>query len=205
MGIYGYPLFNDNIAPGDGNYALWSSSPNLPNSKILAPGPGITLLITSGNITIVNTGSGGGGSVLSVSASNLNPLFQTSVSDPTINPIISYSLNNQLSTTVFAGPSAGASDQPSFRQLTGNDIFSALQAGTNVTLTNATSTVIINASGGGGGGSGSVTLFSANDITGLATQSVTNPTTTPQLTYTLTNQACSTALMGPVSGTSALS
>lgn len=54
--------------------------------------------------------------------------------------------------------------------------------------------------GGGGGGSGSLTTFSAGNLSPLFTTSVANPTTTPALSFTLSNANANTALMGPTSG-----
>lgn len=44
-----------------------------------------------------------------------------------------------------------------------------------------------NCSGGGGGGGGTVTTFTSGNLTPLFTTSVATPTTTPSLTFTLTN------------------
>jgi hypothetical protein len=50
------------------------------------------------------------------------------------------------------------------------------------------------ASGCGGGGTGTVTTFSAGDLSPLFTTSVATPTTTPALTFNLTNAAAFTML-----------
>ena len=55
-----------------------------------------------------------------------------------------------------------------------------------------------------GAGFGTVTNFSAANIVSIATASVTNPTTTPVLTYTLETQNSNTVWAGPVSGASAI-
>ena len=47
---------------------------------------------------------------------------------------------------------------------------------------------------GGGGGSGTVTTFSAGNLSPLFTTNVTNPTTTPSLIFTLTNAPANTVL-----------
>ena len=54
-----------------------------------------------------------------------------------------------------------------------------------------------------GYGVGSVTTFSAANIGGIATASVTNPTNTPALTFTLEAQAANTVWAGPTSGSAA--
>lgn len=54
-----------------------------------------------------------------------------------------------------------------------------------------------------GYGVGSVTTFSAANIGGIATASVTNPTSTPALTFTLEAQAANTVWAGPATGSNA--
>ena len=54
--------------------------------------------------------------------------------------------------------------------------------------------------GGGGGGSGTVTSFSAGNLSPLFTTSVANLTTTPALSFTLTNQNANLVFAGPASG-----
>ena len=54
-----------------------------------------------------------------------------------------------------------------------------------------------------GYGVGSVTTFSAANIGGIATASVTNPTSTPALTFTLEAQAANTVWAGPTTGSNA--
>lgn len=56
---------------------------------------------------------------------------------------------------------------------------------------------------GGGGGSGTVTSFSAGDLSPLFTSGVTNPTTTPALAFTQIAQAANRIFAGPTSGGSA--
>jgi hypothetical protein len=53
---------------------------------------------------------------------------------------------------------------------------------------------------GGGGGGGSVTAFSAGNFSPLFTTSVSNPTTTPALSFTAINQSANTVYAGPTSG-----
>ena len=57
---------------------------------------------------------------------------------------------------------------------------------------------------GGGGGSGTVTSFSAGTLSPLFTTSVANPTTTPALSFVLTNTVAQNFVFaGPTSGTGA--
>lgn len=62
---------------------------------------------------------------------------------------------------------------------------------------------IANQSGGGGGGSGTVTNFSAGNLSPLFTSSVANPTTTPALTFAQVAQAANLVFAGPASGVAA--
>lgn len=59
---------------------------------------------------------------------------------------------------------------------------------------------IANQSGGGGGGSGTVTSFSAGNLAPLFTTTVTNPNTTPNLAFNLTNQNANLFFAGPTAG-----
>lgn len=54
--------------------------------------------------------------------------------------------------------------------------------------------------GSGGGGSGTVTAFSAGNLSPLFTTSVANPTTTPALSFTISNAAQNSIFAGPASG-----
>ncbi|MGI8952289.1 MAG: beta strand repeat-containing protein [Chitinophagaceae bacterium] len=71
-------------------------------------------------------------------------------------------LNNQSANTVFAGPASGVASIPTFRTLVAAD----LPAGT-----------------------GTVTSFSSGNLSPLFTTSVATPTTTPALSFTLSNAA----------------
>lgn len=74
-------------------------------------------------LTLANwTGGGGGGTVVSFSSGNLNPLFTTQVATSTTTPALSFSLNTQVANTVFAGPTNGADAPPTFRALVASDI-----------------------------------------------------------------------------------
>ena len=73
-----------------------------------------------------------------------------------------------------------------------------LVAGTNVTITGSWPNQTINSSGGGG--SGTVTSFSAGNLSPLFTTSVATATSTPALTFSLSNAAQNSVLAGPASG-----
>lgn len=59
---------------------------------------------------------------------------------------------------------------------------------------------IVENGGGGGGGSGTVTSFSAGDLSPLFTTGVATPTTTPALSFALSTQAANLVFAGPTSG-----
>jgi nucleoid DNA-binding protein len=83
------------------------------------------------------------------------------------------------------------------------NITNFISAGTNVTITGSGtlgSPYVINSSGGGGGGT--VTNFSAGTLSPLFTTSVTNPTTIPGLSFTLSN-ATANSVFGNNTGSSA--
>jgi len=71
----------------------------------------------------IGTGGGGGsGSLTSFSSGDLSPLFTTSVSSPTISPVLSFAAVNQSDNKVYASPSDGSSGAPLFRTLVSADV-----------------------------------------------------------------------------------
>lgn len=85
------------------------------------------------------------------------------------------------------------------------NITSLISAGTNVTISGSGtsgSPYVITATGGGGG-SGTVTTFSAGTLAPLFTTSVSNPTTIPGLSFTLSN-ATANSVFGNNTGSSAV-
>jgi hypothetical protein len=75
-----------------------------------------------------------------------------------------------------------------------------LIAGTNITITGSWPNQTINASGGG---SGTVTSFSAGNLSPLFTTSVATATTTPALTFSLSNAGANTVFGNATSGSAA--
>jgi hypothetical protein len=59
---------------------------------------------------------------------------------------------------------------------------------------------VVGGTGGGGGGTGTVTTLSIGNLPPIFTTSVLNPTTTPSISFALTNQLANTFLAGPTSG-----
>lgn len=127
----------------------------------------------SGAWTPIGTGGGGAGSVTSFSSGNLSPLFTTSVTNATTAPTQTFTFTNAPANTML-GNAAGSPAAPSW----------------------------IAIPSGGGGGSGTVTTFSVSNLSPIFTASVTNPTTTPALSFTLSN-APSNSMLGNNTGASA--
>lgn len=204
-------LVNDNAAPGASTYYGTNGAGTKGFFALPAPGTG----------TVTN-----------VSAGNLPPVFTTNVANPTTTPSITFSLTNQNASTVFAGPAGGGPSVPAFRTLVATDIpnlsslyqplsanltqiaalpdpgadrilfwddsagtFTYLQTGTGLAITGTT----LDATGGGG----TVTNFTAGNLAPLFTTNVATPTTTPALTFSLSNAAQNTVLAGPTAGAGA--
>lgn len=197
----GYPLIGEGSGSGnsDSAFVLYQFDPTAPNGKVIAAGTGITVTASGGYIVITNSASSSqGGTVSNFSAGNLSPIFSSSVATSTTTPALTFTLTNQTSATVLAGPSGGAAGAPTYRILTGNDIVNAIQAGTNITITNGGSVLTINAAG-----SGNVTTVADTGLSGLFTSSVSNPTTTPSISHAYITQHSGTVLAGPTGGADA--
>ncbi len=153
--------------------------------------------------TEVGSGGGGGGTVSSVGMTV--PTFLSVAGSPiTTSGTLAVTLATQTAKFAFMGPTSGAAAAPTFRAITKEDVqaalLGALVAGANVTITdNADGTYTIASTGGGGGGSVStVSVVTANGVSG----SVANATTTPAITLTLgAITPSSVASTGLVTGT----
>ena len=117
--------------------------------------------------------SSGSGTVTSFSAGNLSPLFTSNVATATTTPALTFTLSTQAQKTFFAGPASGADAAPTFRALVAGD----MPAGT-----------------------GTVTSFSAGNLSPLFTTSVATATTTPALTFSLSSSEINFVFAGPASG-----
>lgn len=109
-------------------------------------------------------------------------------------------LTNVNNLTPAAG--AGTNDQILGYAHSGSPVLEAktLIAGANVTITPAAGSITISSSGGGGGGSGTVTSFSSGNLSPIFTSSVANATTTPALSFALSNVSANQFLAGPTGG-----
>lgn len=118
------------------------------------------------------TGGGGMGTVTSVASGNLSPLFTVSVANPSTTPTLSFTLSSAAQGAFFGGP-VGGSGAPAFRPLQVSDLPS---------------------------GTGTLTTLSVASLTPLFATTVTNPTTSPAVTFALNSQAQNTVFAGPSSG-----
>lgn len=152
-------------------------------------------------------GGGGSGSVNSVSAGTLVPIFTTSVSSPTTNPVINFSLSTAAQNSVFGGPASGGTGAPSFQtaptfsaaNLTSLPITLTTTGSSGAaTWTQGTNTLNIPQYSGGG-----VTSFSAGNLSPLFTSSVATATTTPALSFALSSFAADSILGNFTAGSAA--
>lgn len=102
----------------------------------------------------------GTGTVTSFSSGNIGSIISTSVATATTTPALSFTLETQAANTVWAGPTTGSAAAPTFRALVSGDLPS---------------------------GTGTVTSFSAGNLSPLFTTSVATATTTPALSFSLSN------------------
>lgn len=101
--------------------------------------------------------------------------FSVTGSPVTTSGNITVTKANENANLVFAGPSTGAAAAPTFRALVAADLPA-------------------------GAGTGTVTTFSAGALSPLFTSSTATPTTTPALSFALSNAAANEVLAGPTSG-----
>jgi hypothetical protein len=156
------------------------------------------------------TGGGGGGSGTVTSVALSAPAqFTVSGSPVTTSGTLALTWATQAANIVFAGPTSGGAATPGFRALVAADIPTLNQSTTGNA---ATATALaadgtdcsvgnyargVDASGNAqgctvAGGGGTVTSFSAGNLSPLFTTSVATATTTPALTFTLSNATAHT-------------
>lgn len=132
--------------------------------------------LQDGTLKQQTTTSASIGAITPLSIASLSPLFTASVNTTSASQDILFAQIPQLANTMYAGPSSGASANPTFRILTTAD----LPVGT-----------------------GTVTSFSAGNLSPLFTTSVVTPTTTPVLSFSLNTQTANTIFAGPSTGAAA--
>lgn len=155
------------------------------------------LVLTS----LVTGGGGGSGTVTDITVGNLSPVFTSNVATSTTTPAVTYTLSNAASATGLFGPKTGADAPPSYRAIVGSDLFN-LVAGSNLTIDPVGDTLVFSSTASGGGG-GSVTSFSAGNLSPLFTTNVATATTTPALSFTIAQAASGQFVAGPISGSAA--
>lgn len=155
----------------------------------------------TGGLVISSAAGGGSGTVTDLTVGNLSPVFTSNVATSTTTPAVTYTLSNAASATGLFGPTSGASAPPSYRAIVGSDLFN-LVAGSNITIDPVGDTLVFSSTASGGGG-GSVTSFSAGNLSPLFTTNVATATTTPALSFTIAQGASGQFVAGPVSGANA--
>jgi hypothetical protein len=133
---------------------------------------GQVLSVSTGGILSWIAPSSGSGTVTSVGLT-MPSIFSVAGSPITTSGTLGVTLNNQSGNVVFASPANGSSGAPAFRSLVAADIPSGLPY---------------------------LTSFSAGNLSPLFTTSVATPTTTPALSFDLTDQAANMVFAGPTSG-----
>jgi hypothetical protein len=93
-----------------------------PGNRVCASPNGAAGLPTFRPLVGADIPSGVFGTVTSVSAGNLSPLFNSSVATPTLTPALSFSAINQAANLFYAGPGSGAAAAPTFRAIVSADV-----------------------------------------------------------------------------------
>lgn len=135
----------------------------------------------------------GNGTVTNFSAGDLSPLFTTTEATTTTTPALTFSLSTATANTVF-GNNTGSTAAPGFQTLVDAQVPDIL---TVTRASNLTTNGFVTTSGSNGTlgvdttvyGTGTVTNFSAGDLSPLFTTTEATTTTTPALSFTLSTAA----------------
>lgn len=189
-------LATSNFPPGNGAVLIGGSGTYQPGNITSLPGVQVTL-----GAGLIQIGASGalGGTVTSFSADSFAPVYNTSVDTATTTPHLAVILNQQASGASLIGPINGANDEPTFRRLLGDDLTDAVKAGANITLELSNNQIVISSTASGGGG-GTVTDVISGNANPLFITNVTTSTTTPTISYTLSNAASGTFFGAPATG-----
>lgn len=160
--------------------------------------PGIQIVNGTG---VIQVGASGalGGTLTNLTVGDVSPVWVTNVNNPTTTPNVTFTLNNFASGALLIGPKTGSASAPTVRRLLGQDIYDAVTAGSNVTLSLVGDQLVISSTASGGGG-GTVTRVTSQNLPPLFTTTVNTDTTTPDIQYTFSNAASANFLAGPASG-----
>lgn len=160
--------------------------------------------VSNGTSWNAMTSPGGSGTVTSVGLGATGSLFSVTGSPVTGMGTLQLTLEDQNNNTVLAGPTTSGFLPPTFRALVAADLplFSSSLNGAVPSSGGGTSN-FLRADGTwvAPGGSGTVTSLSAGNLSPLFIASVANPTTTPALSFSLSN-AAGTSWFGNASGSS---
>jgi hypothetical protein len=224
---YNFLIIDANLGGGGGGSVHVNGSsvtnPNFNGTTPAAPGgnTNVTFQVSGSNISAYVPSAGGSGTVTSFSAGNIGSIITTSVATPTSTPALTFSLATELANTVWAGPTSGGAVTPTFRALVSADIpaLSYISTGLMTTAgdiiyenstpvaarlaigtTGQVLTVVSGLPAWSTPSSGSVSSFSSGSLSPLFTTSVATPTSTPALSFSLSNAAQNSVFAGPASG-----
>lgn len=142
----------------------------------MAPGKVFTCLDALGNGDWQNPAYTG--TVTSVSAGNLSPLFTTSVSNPTTTPSISFSLSTVSANKFLGGNTSGSAAVPTYRSIYAVDLPATLDSAISLTTPGVIFSTPVTFTKSGHTASGTLSLISqsAYTILGNNTSSAATPT-----------------------------
>ena len=190
-------LATSNFPPSNGNLLIGGNGTYQPGNVTALSGVQINL-----GAGLIQIGASGalGGTVTNFSTDSWAPVYDVTVDTSTTTPHLAVILSQQASGASLIGPINGSDAEPTFRRLLGDDLTDAVVAGANVTIDLVSNQLVISSTASGGGGGGSVTSVSSGNLSPIFTSNTSNPTTTPAISYTLSNTASANFLAGPASG-----
>jgi hypothetical protein len=169
-------VYNNALSVGAVTLSLISQ---VANTALMGPATGANATPTFRALVATDIPALPYGTVTAVTSGNIDSIATVTVGTNTTTPAISFSLSTQSANLVWAGPASGVAATPTFRALVAADI-PALPYGT-----------------------GTVTTFSAGALSPLFTTSVATATTTPALTFALSNAAGGTVFGNATTGAAA--
>lgn len=202
---------SDSQTWNNGSYAIQlvsSSGASVPQGQASQIDTGATVTTTTATTALDGTGSL---SVTLVANSNINPsgtkwqfricsnTIPQSCGSTSLTITGSGSISTQLSAAITAPRIGGGTGTQGYADVEAN----AVNGNTYYNVTSSTQRCYAASAWGtcgSGGGSGTVTTFSAGTLSPLFTTSVATATTTPALSFSLSNAVQNSVLAGPASG-----